>query len=81
MLAANYTTVRNKLKEYCDFATENNEPVIVTRKSDRNVVIISLESYNAMLKELRNAQYLAKIDRGLDQLYAGKGQAHELIED
>ena len=32
-------------------------------------------------KEIRNAQYLAKLDRSFDQLYTGKGQEHELIED
>ena len=34
-----------------------------------------------MEKELRNSRYLEKIDRAFDQLYAGKGQVHELIED
>ena len=69
MLAVNYTTMRNNLKEYCDKATDNGE------------TIISLEQYNKMEKELRNAKYLAKIDRAFDQLYSGKGQVHELIED
>ena len=32
-------------------------------------------------KEIRNAQYLAKLDRSFDQLYTGKGQEHELIEN
>lgn len=32
-------------------------------------------------KEIRNAQYMAKLDRSFDQLYTGKGQEHELIED
>lgn len=42
MLAANYTTVRNNLKDYCDKATDENEIVLVTRKADKNVVIMSL---------------------------------------
>ena len=45
MLAVNYTTMRNNLKEYCDKATDNGETIIVTRKEDRNVVLISLEQY------------------------------------
>lgn len=81
MVVANYTTVRNNLKEYCDMVTDQDETVIVTRKQDRNVVILSLERYNAMGKELRNAYYLAKIDRAFDQLYAGKGTAHDLLEE
>ena len=81
MLAINYTTMRNNLKEYCDRAKDEGETIIVTRKADRNVVILSLEQYNQMEKELRNSRYLEKIDRAFDQLYAGKGQVHELIED
>lgn len=81
MLAVNYTTMRNKLKDYCDLVTDQGETIIVTRKADRNVVVLSLEQYNAMEKEIRNAQYLAKLDRGFRQLEAGQGQIHELIED
>lgn len=80
MLAINYTTMRNKLKDYCDLVSDNGETIIVTRKSDRNVVVLSLDRYNAMEKELRNAKYLEKIDRAFDQLYAGKGKVHELVE-
>ena len=29
----------------------------------------------------RNPENLAKLDRSFDQLYAGKGHEHELIED
>ena len=81
MVATNYTAVRNNLKDYCDMATDSGETVIITRKANKNVVLLSLERYNLMEKELRNAQYLAKLDRAFDQLYANKGQEHELIED
>ncbi len=81
MLAANYTTVRNKLKDYCDLATDNNETIIVTRKEERNIVIMSLEKYNEMERAIRNARYEAKLDRAFEQLRAGKGQVHELIEE
>ena len=81
MVAVNYTAVRNNLKKYCDMATEDNETVIVTRKANKNVVIVSLERFDLMEKAIRNSEYLAKLDRAFDQLYAGKGQEHELIED
>ena len=80
MLAVNYSTIRNNLKAYCDEATDNNETVIVTRKDEKNVVLLSLEKYNQMMKAARNAEYLAMLDRGIAQLSAGKGQQHELIE-
>ena len=81
MVAANYTAVRNNLKDYCDKASDENEIVLVTRKADKNVVIMSLDKLNQIEKELRNARYLAKIERGFAQIEAGHGVAHELIED
>ena len=81
MVATNYTAVRNNLKNYCDMASDEGETVIVTRKENKNVVILSLERFNLMEKAIRNSQYLARLDRAFDQLYAGKGQEHELIED
>ena len=81
MLAANYTTVRNNLKDYCDRASDDNEIILVTRKADKNVVIMSLDRLNQIEKELRNARYLAKIERGFVQIEAGQGVAHELIEE
>lgn len=80
MLAVNYSTIRNNLKDYCDKATDSQEAVIVTRKNEKNVVILSLERYNQLEKAARNAEYLAMIDRSMAQLEAGKGQEHELIE-
>ena len=80
MLAVNYSTVRNNLKDYCDKATDDGETVIVTRKEEKNIVILSLEKYNQMMKAARNSEYLAMIDRGIEQLESGRGQQHELIE-
>ena len=79
-LAVNYTTIRNNLKDYCDAATDNNETVIVTRKNKKNVVIMSLEQYDQIMKAAHNAEYLAMIDRSMDQLSSGNDKQHELIE-
>lgn len=72
MLAVNYSTIRSNLKDYCDKATDENETVIVTRKDEKNVVLISLEQYNSVMKALRNAEYLEKIDKSLKQVEEGK---------
>lgn len=80
MLAVNYSTMRSKFKNYCDEATENNETVIVTRKNEKNIVIMSLEQYNNIMKMAHNSEYLNMIDRGIEQLSSGKGQVHDLIE-
>ncbi|MGE4509118.1 MAG: type II toxin-antitoxin system Phd/YefM family antitoxin [Eubacteriaceae bacterium] len=72
MLAINYSTMRSKLKAYCDKATDENETVIVTRKDEKNVVIISLDKYNEMMRMARNAEYLDMIDRSIEQINQGK---------
>ena len=81
MLAVNYSTIRNNLKDYCDKVTDFSETVIVTRKGEKNEVMMSLEKYNQLEKAARNAEYLSMIDRGMAQLEAGRGQEHELIEE
>ena len=80
MLAVNYSTIRKKLKDYCDKVTNEFETVIVTRKDEKNVVIISLEEYNSIMKASKNAAYLDMLDRSMEQLAKGEGKIHELIE-
>lgn len=72
MLAVNYSTIRNNLKNYCDKATDDYETVIITRKDEKNVVIMSLEKYNALIKAARNAEYLDMIDASMEQAKQGK---------
>ena len=45
MVVANYTAVRNNLKSYCDMAVDDGETVIIPRKEDRSVAIISLNGF------------------------------------
>lgn len=72
MLAVNYSTFRNNLKAYCDNVVDNKETVIVTRKGERNVVLISLDEWNALQKLARNAGYLNKLDRSVKDIKAGR---------
>jgi antitoxin YefM len=80
MLAVNYSTMRNKLKDFCDAASERQETVVVTRKNEKNVVLMSLEKYNELERAAKNAEYLAMINRRITQLENGEGHEHELIE-
>jgi len=72
MLAANYSTVRTRFKEYLDQVTEGNETVIITRKGEKNAVIISMEEYNVMAKARRNAEYEAMLEEAFTQVKAGR---------
>ena len=65
MLAVNYSTIRENLKSYCDKVTEDNEAVIVTRKDEKNVVLISLEEYNLLQKAYSGLEKLLAVREGL----------------
>ncbi len=73
MTAVNFSTARSHLKDFCDRVTDGGETVIVTRKAEKNVVIISEERFNELEKAERNAAYLEKLERGLEQVHAGFG--------
>ena len=61
MLAVNYTNIRENLKTYCDKVNDEDETIIITRKDNKNVVLISQNEYNNMLeniKILKDPKYL-----------------------
>lgn len=35
MLAVHYSTIRDRLKEYCDRAVDEDELVVITRKNEK----------------------------------------------
>lgn len=72
MIAVNYSTIRENLKSYCDKVTDMNETVIVTRKDEKNVVIISMDEWNALQKAMRNAEYLGRLNRSVAEVKAGR---------
>lgn len=80
MLAVNYSTIRENLKSYCDRVTDSNETVIVTRKDEKNVVIISMEEWNALQRAARNSDYLGKLDRSVKDLKSGRGVTKTIDE-
>jgi len=50
VIAVNYSSVRNNFKKYCDAAVHDYEIIIVTRKKNENVVIISETEYNKLIE-------------------------------
>ena len=71
MTIAKQVDLRANIKKFFDLAS-SGEPVIVPRKQNKNVVIISEADFNAMEKARRNAAYLAKLDRADEQIRTGK---------
>lgn len=52
MLAVNYTNLRDNMKSYMDKVTDDYETMIVTRKDNKNVVMLSEESYNNLMENI-----------------------------
>lgn len=83
MLAVNYTNLRDNMKSYMDKVTDDYETMIVTRKDNKNVVMLSEESYNNLIENIyvmgnkNNFDWLMK---GKTQLEKGQCSVHELFE-
>ena len=83
MLAVNYTTLRENMKFYMDKVTDDYETMIVTRKDNKNVVMLSEESYNNLMENVyimvnkANYDWLMESKR---QLEKGNTSTHDLIE-
>lgn len=83
MLAVNYTNFRENLKDYMDKATDDYETMIVTRKNNKNVVMISEESYNNLIENvyvMGNKSNYDWLMESKEQLESGKYTKHDLIE-
>ena len=70
MMVTKQMDLRANIKKYFDLAF-SGETVIVSRKENKNVVVISEKEYNELQKAKRNAEYLAKLDRSAEQLKNG----------
>lgn len=71
MTVAKQIDIRANIKKYFDMAF-NGEPVIVPRKENKNVVIISEKDYKELEKARNNAAYLARLDLADEQIRQGK---------
>ena len=52
MLTINYATLRENMKYYMDKITNDSETLLVTRKDNRNIVMLSEESYNNLMENI-----------------------------
>ena len=83
MLAVNYTNFRENMKDYMDKATNDYETMIVTRKNNKNVVMISEETYNNLMENVYVVGNKSNYDwlmESKEQLESGKFKEHDLIE-
>ena len=83
MIATNYSEVRNNLKAYCDKATKDYETIIITRKNNENVVLMSEEEYNNLMENLyirSNLKYYQRLVECIKEVEKGNVKEHDLVE-
>ena len=86
MIAANFTEFRTELKNYLDRVEDNNETLIIKRKSGKGTVLISLDEYNSIMETVHLLNSKTNADRlyeSIQQMKSGKTvekNIHELEE-
>jgi antitoxin YefM len=83
MKSKTYTEAREKLADIIERVCEDHDPLIITKRRDKAVVLISLEDYESLeetaylLKSPRNARRLLE---SIKELEEGGGRERDLIE-
>lgn len=84
MEAVAYSTVRKHLAETMEQVCDDHDPVIITRKNSRSVVMMSLEDYNAIQETaylLRSPTNAAHLRASIKQYEQGKSKQRKIIEE
>jgi antitoxin YefM len=83
MDAITYTKARANLARTIDAVCDDHEPVIITKKNDRAVVMLSLEDYQALEETsylLRNPTNARRLLDSVNELDGGGGTERNLNE-
>jgi antitoxin YefM len=83
MNAITYTDLRQNLKTYMDKVFQDNDPLIVTRKNNENVVLISVDEYYSWMETkylLSNEANLKHVEKSIAQHKSGKIKSEKLYE-
>ena len=79
MLAVKSMDVRENFKALCD-KVFHGETLVVSRPKNENIVMMSENKYNEIMKAKRNAEYLSMLDKSLEDAEAG-GFVTKTMED
>jgi len=84
MEAVSYSDLRKNLKSYLDHVYQDHDPLIVTRKNNENVVMISMEEYNSLIESnylMANEANAKHLMKSINQVKSRKLHKKELIEE
>jgi len=83
MKVVNYTDLRLNLKNWLDLVVNDVEELIIKRKDNKDVVLVSLEEYNS-LKEtayLLSGKNRDVLMQSLKEAESGEVKSHSLLEE
>jgi antitoxin YefM len=83
MEAITYTNARQNLAKTMEKVCQDHSPVIITRKNNDSVVIMSLEDYKALEETaylLRSPKNMRRLIESISQLENGSGTERPLID-
>ena len=83
MDAISYTAARANLAKTMEKVCNDHTPIIITRKREAAVVMLSLDDYQALEETaylLRAPANARRLLEAIAELEAGKGKERELIE-
>ena len=84
MDAVSYSDLRQNLKSYMDKVYIDHDLLIITRKNNENVILLSVDEYNSLVETSyligneANAEHLRK---SIQQYEKGKAKKRELLKD
>ncbi len=83
MQAVTCSEARHSLKNFMDDACGNHEPILVTRRKGKSVVLLSLEDYESFLESeylLSSPANAARLMQSLQEAAAGKRSSLDALE-
>ncbi len=83
MEAITYTNARQNLAKTMEKVCQDHSPVIITRKKNDSVVIMSLEDYKSLEETaylLRSPKNMRRLIESISQLENGNGTERSLID-
>lgn len=83
MTAITYSAARENLAATMNLVCDDHDPVIITRKRNQAVVMVSLEDYESLQETaylLRSPKNAHRLSEGIAQLEKGQGVVKSLDE-
>ena len=83
MRAISYTAARSNLANTMKRVCDDHDPIIITRKNEDSVILMSLEDYESLTETayLTNSpKNVKRLLESIEQLESGKGVEKELVE-